>query len=65
MAAPKKWDKVKGYEMWKAGKSDKEIAEAVGVTSSAVNVHRRKHWDGAGRVPLGGARMLRLWVRTL
>ena len=45
MAAPKGWNKTAGFEMWKAGKSDKEIAEAVGVTASAVCVHRKKYWE--------------------
>lgn len=45
MAAPSKWDKAIGHEMWKDGKSDKEIGEALGVTAQAVSLHRKKYWE--------------------
>ena len=45
MAAPSKWNKAVGYEMWKDGKSDKEIGEALGVTAQAVALHRKKYWE--------------------
>ena len=40
-----KWDRASGREMWLAGKSDKEIAEAFGVHVSAVGSVRRKVWE--------------------
>lgn len=40
-----KWDKAAGKEMWKAGKTDKEIAEHFGVSASAVNQIRKKYWE--------------------
>ena len=45
MAATSKWNKAVGYEMWKDGKSDKEIGEALGVTAQAVALHRKKYWE--------------------
>lgn len=55
MAAPKKWDKAAGYEMWKAGKADKEISLALGVSAQAVAMYRKKYWEhgkGVGTQPV-------------
>lgn len=46
MATQKSWNKAAGYEMFKAGKSDKEIGEALGVTAATVSYYRKKYWDG-------------------
>ena len=43
--APKSWNKTAGYEMWKAGKSDKEIGDALGVTAATVSYYRKKYWE--------------------
>lgn len=40
-----KWDKDAGKQMWLQGKSDKEIAEAFGVSSTAVYQIRKKYWE--------------------
>lgn len=45
MATQKSWNKAAGFEMWKAGKSDKEIGDALGVTAATVSYYRKKHWD--------------------
>lgn len=45
MSIASKWDKAAGREMWKAGKSDKEIAEFYGVSVSAVVQIRKKCWE--------------------
>lgn len=53
MATQKSWNKAAGYEMFKAGKTDKEIGEALGVTAAAVSYYRKKYWDKcAGRKPV-------------
>ena len=49
VAVPKNWDKVKGYEMWKKGATDKQIAVACGVSAASVGVHRRKYWTSPRR----------------
>lgn len=43
--AKNKWDKAKGKELWQQGKSDREIAEAVGATTGAVYWYRKAHWE--------------------
>lgn len=45
MATQKSWNKAAGYEMFKAGKTDKEIGEALGVTAATVSYYRKKYWD--------------------
>ena len=45
IATQKSWNKAAGYEMFKAGKSDKEIGEALGVTAAAVSYYRKRYWD--------------------
>ena len=39
-----KWDTEMGKQLWKAGKTDEEIANAMGVTRDAVSSYRLKHW---------------------
>lgn len=50
MGAPKSWDKAAAFEMWKAGKSDKEIGDALGVTAATVSYYRKKYWDKCRKV---------------
>ena len=50
MATQKSWNKAAGYEMFKAGKSDKEIGEALGVTAATVSYYRKKYWDGRAAI---------------
>lgn len=45
MATQKSWNKAAGFEMWKAGKSDKEIGDALGVTAANVSYFRKKYWE--------------------
>lgn len=45
MSVASKWDKAAGKELWLAGKSDKEIGEAFGVSASAVCQIRKKYWE--------------------
>ena len=45
MATQKSWNKATGFEMWKAGKTDKEIGDALGVTAATVSYYRKKYWD--------------------
>lgn len=51
MSIASKWDKAAGKEMWKAGKSDKEIAEHFGVSASAVCQIRKKYWEAEFGAP--------------
>ena len=46
------WDTAKAYEMYLAGKSDKEISEALNVPTGSVSFYRRKHWGGTLRSPV-------------
>lgn len=39
-----KWDIQKGFELFIAGKSDREIALAVGAEASAIGAYRRRYW---------------------
>lgn len=50
MGAPKSWNKGAGYEMFKTGKTDKEIGEALGVTAATVSYYRKKYWDKCRKV---------------
>lgn len=45
MGTQKSWNKAAGFEMWKAGKSDKEIGDALGVTAATVSYYRKKYRD--------------------
>lgn len=38
------WDKEKGRQMWLEGKSDREIADAVGVHPETIRKIRRRKW---------------------
>lgn len=40
------WDTAAAYELYLAGKSDKEISEALSVPIGSVSFYRRKHWGG-------------------
>lgn len=39
-----KWDTEKGKALWRNGKTDEEIAKALGVTQSTIASYRLKHW---------------------
>lgn len=41
---PVTWDTAVGLELYRAGKTDTEIAQRVGVGAQAVARYRRKHW---------------------
>lgn len=44
---PVTWDTAVGLELYRAGKTDQEIALRVGVGAQAVARYRRKHWGAA------------------
>ena len=44
---PVTWDTAVGLELYRAGKTDTEIAQRVGVGAQAVARYRRKHWGAA------------------
>lgn len=44
---PVTWDTALGLELYRAGKTDQEIALRVGVGAQAVARYRRKHWGAA------------------
>lgn len=46
------WDTAAAYELYLAGKSDKEISEALSVPIGSVSFYRRKHWGGTLRSPV-------------
>jgi len=52
---PVTWDTAVGLELYRAGKTDKEIALRVGVGAQAVARYRRKHW----KEKEGGQKMAR------
>lgn len=43
--AKAKWDTDAAYEMYLAGKSDKQIGEELNVDPAAIGNYRRKHWE--------------------
>ena len=45
---PVTWDTALGLELYRAGKTDTEIAQRVGVGAQAVARYRRKHWKEKG-----------------
>ena len=45
MGMQKDWDKKAGKAMWAAGRSDADIAKAMGVTQGTINYFRKKHWE--------------------
>ena len=45
---PVTWDTAVGLELYRAGKTDTEIAQRVGVGAQAVARYRRKHWKEKG-----------------
>lgn len=49
MAFQSKWDKEAGRQMWLDGKSDKEIAAAYGVSTTAVRAVRTRVWEMDGK----------------
>ncbi len=46
------WDTAAAYDLYLAGKSDKEISEALNVPIGSVSFYRRKHWGGTLRSPV-------------
>lgn len=45
------WDTAAAYDLYLAGKSDKEISEALNVPIGSVSFYRRKHWGGDAPLP--------------
>lgn len=45
MGLQKDWDRRAGKAMWAAGRSDADIAKAMGVTQGTISYFRRRHWE--------------------
>lgn len=45
MGLQKDWDRRAGKAMWAAGRSDADIAKAMGVTQGTISYYRRRHWE--------------------
>lgn len=45
------WDTAAAYDLYLAGKSDKEISEALNVPIGSVSFYRKKHWGGDAPIP--------------
>ncbi len=46
------WDTAAAYDLYLAGKSDKEISEALNVPIGSVSFYRKKHWGGTIKSPV-------------
>ena len=47
-----KWDTELGRLLWLDGQTDGQIADALGVQTSAVTAFRKRHWEKGGAKPL-------------
>ena len=47
MGIQREWDREAGKRMWEAGRSDAEIAKALGVAHATISYFRKKHWQVA------------------
>ena len=56
-----KWDVETGKKMWFAGKTDEQIAEALGTTKQAVQLYRTRYWGTKGALPDGRNSNLSEW----
>ena len=39
------WDERKGFAMWQSGKTDREIADELGISRKLVSATRRRRWQ--------------------